>query len=106
MVLAIVLRALEDHFKANRRRDRRRKYQIYLRSPEWKARRQVAITKAAGRCRDCGRPTTRFEVHHLTYRRFSREHPKDLSPGVGLGPLAHAGHITPSDPRKRAATHP
>jgi len=27
-------------------------------------------------------------------------------PGGVLGPLAHAGYITPSDPRKRAATHP
>jgi len=78
MVLAIVLRTLGDRFKANRRRDRRRNYQTYLRSPEWKARRQVAITKAAGRCRDCGKPTSRFEVHHLTYRRFGREHPKDI----------------------------
>jgi len=78
VVLAVVLRSLESRVRAWQRQQRRQRYQSYLRSPQWYARRQVALAKAGRRCRDCGRPTAKLQVHHLTYKRIFREHPKDL----------------------------
>jgi hypothetical protein len=85
IVLLIVLRVADDHLRTKERqrrvaarRERQRRYWEYLRTPGWKSRRQVALQRASGRCRDCDRTTTQLEVHHLTYRRVGREHPKDL----------------------------
>jgi 5-methylcytosine-specific restriction endonuclease McrA len=77
VVVAMVLRVLDDHIRARRRQRRRSEYRRYLRSPSWQFRRQAALVKAAGRCRDCGHAVP-LEVHHLTYTRVGREHPKDL----------------------------
>ena len=84
IVLVILLRLADDHFNAKRRQRRRRErearrseYRRYLRSPSWQGRRQKALAKAAGRCRDCGRQMP-LQVHHLTYTRVGKEHPKDL----------------------------
>jgi 5-methylcytosine-specific restriction endonuclease McrA len=64
---------------AERQAKKRARYQAYINSPEWKAKRRMAI-KAAGhqcqrwvtvegvtwRCRE----TTHLQVHHVTYSRF------------------------------------
>ena len=71
------LRAVSDEIDARRRRQRRAEYRRYLRSPSWTVRRQSALARAAGHCRDCGRALP-LEVHHLTYARVGREHKKDL----------------------------
>lgn len=48
------------------------RYDEYLQSPEWKARRALVIERAAGLCEGCRlRPPT--QVHHRTYRHVGRE---------------------------------
>jgi 5-methylcytosine-specific restriction endonuclease McrA len=53
-------------------------YNGYLRSPEWKLKRQAVLLRAGGRCESCGnyRP---LSVHHLSYRRTPHELPLDLA---------------------------
>lgn len=52
------------------------RYDAYLRSPEWKARRAKVLERDPV-CRGCGvRPST--QVHHLTYDRVTREMLFDL----------------------------
>lgn len=42
------------------------RYEAYLQSPEWKAKRAKVLARANGKCEGCGdHPPT--EVHHLTY---------------------------------------
>lgn len=52
-------------------------YRAYLASPEWQERRQEALTRAGNRCELC-ESTRRLHVHHLSYRHFRNEPPKDL----------------------------
>lgn len=53
-------------------------YGDYLRTPEWRERRQNAIDLAGGRCRLCN-TDERLHVHHRTYERRGCEHPDDLT---------------------------
>lgn len=62
-------------------------YSEYLRTPEWRDRRRQEIQAAEYKCANCGRRTTRLQVHHLTYERRGNEHPDDL---VVLCPHCHA----------------
>jgi 5-methylcytosine-specific restriction endonuclease McrA len=50
-------------------------YYKYMRSPEWKAKRDEALKLANYTCTYCGRkaPKWPLEVHHLTYIRFGYE---------------------------------
>jgi hypothetical protein len=57
---------------------RRESYATYLRSPEWKARRQQALERAGHRCQICNR-SDRLEVHHRSYRNIFNESPDDLT---------------------------
>lgn len=44
-----------------------RRYNLYLRSPEWRAKAALVLDRAHHRCEACGtRPAT--DVHHLTYK--------------------------------------
>lgn len=52
-------------------------YTQYLSSPEWKAKRDVALIRAARKCEECGN-TRRLQVHHLTYDRLGDEEHEDL----------------------------
>jgi hypothetical protein len=52
-------------------------YREYLESPEWKARRLMALQGAFFRCQICNRDS-RLNVHHRTYERRGVEHPADL----------------------------
>lgn len=54
----------------------RRIYALYLRSPEWEAKRAERLELAGGLCEDCDAPAT--HVHHLTYRRTGAERLHDL----------------------------
>lgn len=54
------------------------KYREYLRSPEWKARRQRALAAASHRCSRCHQIGGALDVHHLNYERFGAEHDGDL----------------------------
>lgn len=57
-------------------------YDLYMRSPLWRARRRVWIWQARGRCQGCGR--TRSEaggpltIHHKTYARLGHERRSDV----------------------------
>jgi hypothetical protein len=53
-------------------------YSRYMLSPEWRARRAIAIQAAGGRCRLCYSPV-RLEAHHRTYLRFGHELPDDIT---------------------------
>lgn len=48
-------------------------YEAYLRTPYWQAVRRNNITRAGGRCRDCGRSDQVLQVHHLSYEYLGRE---------------------------------
>lgn len=52
-------------------------YASYMRSPEWKERRQAAFNKWGRSCNLCGAKKD-LEVHHRTYERFGRESVEDL----------------------------
>jgi len=66
----------------------RQRYDAYIKSPEWKRRRQHAIELAGYCCEACGATAwdTRLEVHHLTYERLGDEADKDL---VAMCPKCH-----------------
>ena len=53
------------------------KYQAYLLSPEWKAKRELVFKKQGKRCREC-ETTKGLHVHHLTYERIFNERVSDL----------------------------
>lgn len=69
----IVLSVVDRKQRAGRRASHRK----YLRGRDWKEKRKLAMTRAAGRCQDCGR-TGSLHAHHLTYKRHGNEHPDDL----------------------------
>jgi 5-methylcytosine-specific restriction endonuclease McrA len=48
------------------------RYDAYLASPEWQARRRLVLKRANGMCEGCGlRPAA--QVHHLTYQHVGAE---------------------------------
>ena len=62
-------------------KDKRSFWEKYLRSPQWKARRDARLRAVGYKCERCGinGPSARLEVHHLTYDRLGNELPSDLS---------------------------
>ena len=50
-------------------KEARERYQRYLQSDAWKAKRKSVLQVAGFRCRRCGAPAT--EVHHETYNHDS-----------------------------------
>lgn len=54
----------------------RERYQRYLCSPEWWAKRNAVMERARGLCERCGREAE--QVHHLTYARKYDERLDDL----------------------------
>lgn len=76
--------ALEDVFTDLERRltnkdDRLRSmpYDEFLKSPEWRETRRLALQRVGHRCQKCG-ATKRLQVHHLTYLRRGAEDLDDL----------------------------
>lgn len=53
-------------------------YREYLRSPEWRGRRQQHLRSAGYRCQLCNQGETVLDVHHRTYERRGAEYFKDL----------------------------
>jgi 5-methylcytosine-specific restriction endonuclease McrA len=54
------------------------RYQKYLRSPEWKARRMSKLKEARFRCQLCNSSGPLLECHHRTYQRCGNEQLSDL----------------------------
>jgi hypothetical protein len=52
-------------------------YKDFLRTPEWRERREIMLNRAGYSCQDCG-DDHRLQVHHLTYERRGAEWPGDL----------------------------
>jgi 5-methylcytosine-specific restriction endonuclease McrA len=78
--IGLVARSLERRERSRRRaarKERQREYSRYLRSDEWKVRRDAAVARAGGRCQDCGARRD-LDVHHLPYKRKGAELPEDL----------------------------
>lgn len=58
---------------------RRDKYLQYLKSPDWKGHRAVALERTSGFCQYCGEIAS--QVHHVKYpKQFGEEHPHSLIP--------------------------
>ncbi len=55
---------------------RTRRYQAYMRSPEWRKLRKRILERDGYKCLLCGEEAT--EVHHLNYDRFGHEQETDL----------------------------
>jgi hypothetical protein len=53
-------------------------YRAYLRTPEWQARRRVALADALHRCEVCN-ASGDLDVHHRTYERLAAEDKADLT---------------------------
>lgn len=54
------------------------RYKEYLRSPEWRARRERKLKAADYRCQFCNRHRSSLDVHHRTYQNFGEELDADL----------------------------
>lgn len=52
-------------------------YKQYVRSQEWKAFRERAISHHGSKCAHCGR-ADRLHVHHVNYSRVGREQLSDV----------------------------
>jgi 5-methylcytosine-specific restriction endonuclease McrA len=53
-------------------------YSAYLRSAEWKMKREGVLLRSQGRCEKCDKRLP-IQVHHLTYERVGNELPEDLA---------------------------
>ncbi len=53
-------------------------YERYLRSDDWKVKRERALDRAERRCQICYSPEG-LEVHHRTYERLGQERDMDLT---------------------------
>lgn len=55
-------------------------YREYLRSPQWRRRREQRLKLDGYACQQCGTTSKqyRLEVHHLTYKRLGHERMEDL----------------------------
>lgn len=87
---------------------RRAEYQAYLRTPEWQARRQVALAAALNRCQVCN-GAERLDVHHRTYERIFNELPTDLTVLCRNCHSLYHGKATPAarkPPRKKKPRGP
>ena len=55
------------------------RYSSYLKSSEWKAKRQRLYRDRKGRCEDCGKKLkSKYHAHHSTYARVGNEDLGDL----------------------------
>lgn len=71
---------LGDNFKIRKEIEqlvRRKSYEDYLKSPEWKAKRLLRLEKDYFLCTECGENKAQ-EVHHLTYVNLFNENIEDL----------------------------
>lgn len=59
-------------------REHREAYSRYLRSPQWRERRDAAVKRAKGKCELCS-SKQRLNVHHRFYGRIGQERPEDLT---------------------------
>lgn len=50
---------------------------MYTSTPQWKAKGKAAISRAGGRCQNCGSREA-LVVHHRTYAHLGDEWPADL----------------------------
>jgi hypothetical protein len=57
---------------------RRMPHAEYLKTPEWRARRNRALFQAGNRCQVGGETNLQLEVHHNSYERYGAELPEDL----------------------------
>src|SRR5690606_26359580 len=86
------VKTLSARFKAARREEKefqrevrkelwveqaRDEYNRYMRTDEWRAKREKVLTRANGTCEGCGERVA-TEVHHLTYERLGAEMLFDL----------------------------
>ena len=65
-------RALEDTQKQAEWAQKRVDYQLYLRSPEWREKRELVMKRAGRMCEGCARKPA-AQVHHLTYAHIRNE---------------------------------
>lgn len=57
----------------------RERYEAYLKTPEWGAKRKQKAEEQNYTCERCGERILKgFHIHHKTYKRFGREPLKDL----------------------------
>lgn len=55
----------------------KRRYGEYLRSPEWKERRDRIVKRDRSQCQSCA-SKSQLQVHHMTYERIGNENDGDL----------------------------
>ena len=63
------------------RKSHRRLYDKYMGSFAWLRKKEIALKNACGKCQRCGEKgnkENKLSVHHLTYKRFTREKAEDL----------------------------
>jgi len=60
------------HLEQQRKIEWRDRYEKYLQSPEWKAKRRLVFKRCGGVCEGCGEIRA-TEVHHLTYEHLGNE---------------------------------
>lgn len=53
-------------------------YNKYLKSPQWKAKRELWFATYGKYCRACGTTFGPIQLHHMTYERLGRESMRDL----------------------------
>lgn len=53
-------------------------YKQYIKSDEWKVKRESAIKNANGKCQLCGKDTSFFDVHHNSYKNLGNEPLSDI----------------------------
>ena len=81
-------------------KEARQRYQSYLQSDDWKAKRNAVLKAARYRCRRCGAPAN--EVHHETYKRIYNESMSDLT--ALCGKCHKAAHTTKKTSQKQRRT--
>lgn len=75
------------------------KYQAYLDSKKWKAKRRKVLQRAGYKCERCGKRQAR-QIHHLTYERIFHERTSDLLAVCGLCHMELHG-IEPDKPKAK-----
>jgi 5-methylcytosine-specific restriction endonuclease McrA len=70
-----VRRTYEEHREERQREyeDRLQRYDEYILSDEWRAKRMIVLARDRYRCQIC-ESTSGLEVHHLTYAHLYAEH--------------------------------
>jgi hypothetical protein len=73
-----LLRPRRSRHAWSRGRAHTMRYEVYLRSPLWRARRRLWILQTLGRCENCHRQRRPLTIHHLTYQRLGHERRTDI----------------------------